>query len=140
MSNPEILHPVLAMILLAFVVWIVMFVTRLKFIAAEKIESCAMDTPEKLYSLLPPSALKSAYNFKNMFEVPVLFMAMCFYLYLTGLADNTHVICAWVFVGFRVLHSLVHCSSNNVDHRFAVYLVSCIALWVMLVRALLAAI
>jgi hypothetical protein len=49
--------------------------------------------------------------------------------------DGLLVILAWGFVFFRVLHSVIHCTYNNVNHRFAVYAASClflIFLWVRL--------
>ena len=42
---------------------------------------------------------------------------------------------AWVFVGFRVLHSVMHCTLNIVNVRFALYLVAALALWFMLLRS-----
>ena len=135
-----ILNPVLAMLLLAFIVWIALFATRFKAIAATGLKAEDLSTPEDVQKQLPRYALNPAYNFKNLFEVPVLFVTLCFYLYLTGTADSTHITCAWIFVGFRYLHSAVQCSYNNVNHRFLIYLVSSIALWVMLARAILAAI
>jgi hypothetical protein len=65
----------------------------------------------------------------------VLFYVMCFYLAATGTADSIAINCAWLFVSFRVLHSIVQCSYNNVTHRFAAYLFSSIALWVMVIRS-----
>ena len=36
---------------------------------------------------------------------------------------------------FRVAHSLVYCTYNRVEHRFAAYLLSALALWLLVVRA-----
>ena len=58
---------------------------------------------------------------------------------LVGQVDQIHVYCAWIFLIFRVLHSLIHCSYNDVIHRFAVYIVSCVALWVMVLRVVVGA-
>ncbi|MFQ3322389.1 MAG: hypothetical protein ACI90U_000195 [Pseudomonadales bacterium] len=134
-GQTAILTPVLAMLLLAFVVWIVLFITRLKAIGELKIKPDAINTPDAVDSLLPNYARYPGHNFKNLFEVPVLFYIMCFYLYATGTADSVAINCAWAFVGLRVLHSIVQCSYNNVNHRFAAYFFSCIALWVMVLRS-----
>lgn len=135
-----ILPPVLAMMLLVLIVWLVMFATRFKAIGAEKIPADELATPDLVQQRLPLYAMKPAHNFKNLFEVPTLFIALCFYLYLTGTADSTHVTCAWVFVAFRYLHSFIQCGYNNVNHRFMAYAISCLALWVMLIRAIVGAI
>ena len=42
-------------------------------------------------------------------------------------------------LALRALHSLIHCSYNRVAHRFGVYILAAIALWVMVVRAFLSA-
>ena len=48
-----------------------------------------------------------------------------------GVRDSNYVVGAWIFVGFRVIHSLVHCSVNNIKLRFSAYCISTIALWWM---------
>ena len=44
-----------------------------------------------------------------------------------------------MFVGFRALHSLIHSTVNIVIARFLAYLAATIALWFMLIRAVLTA-
>lgn len=126
------------MLCLALAVWVWMFITRFRFIAAENIAPDELSTPEQVYSTLPPYAANPGYNFRNLFEVPVLFYVLCLVLFTTQSVDSIHLVCAWVFVGFRILHSLIQCSYNNVNHRFGVYAIACLALWVMLIRAVLA--
>ena len=49
---------------------------------------------------------------------------------------------AWVYVGLRVMHSLVHLTYNRVRDRLIVYAASAAVLamiWIRLFRALLAA-
>lgn len=133
-----ILSPVLAMLSLTFAVWVWMFVSRFRFIGANRIDPQDMATPKQLYDLLPPSAANAGYNFRNLFEVPVLFYVLCFYLVLTQQVDSMHVTCAWLFVVLRAVHSVIQCSYNNVNHRFGVYALGCIVLWVMLFRAVFA--
>jgi hypothetical protein len=41
---------------------------------------------------------------------------------------------AWGFVVLRIVHSLIHCSYNNVNHRFAAYALSCLFLLFMWIR------
>ncbi len=51
--------------------------------------------------------------------------------------DASHVAAAWVFAGFRALHSAVHCTFNLVLLRFYLYLFASLALWYMAARAAL---
>ena len=136
--DTSLLPPVLAMVGLTFAVWLWMFITRFRYILANRIDAQDMATPKELYALLPSLAANSGYNFQNLFEVPVLFYVVCFYLVLMQQTDSLHLTCAWIFVVLRVIHSVIQCSYNNVNHRFAVYALSCIALWVMLARAVFA--
>ena len=79
-----------------------------------------------------------AQNLRNLFELPVVFYALCLYLYVTGTADLAYVIGAWLFVGLRALHSAVHCSLNIVMLRFAAYMAGALVVWFMVLRAALA--
>ncbi len=130
----SILSPVLAMLCLTFLVWLWMFATRFRFMAVEKTDAQDLSTPTQVYNTLPPYAANPGYNFRNLLEMPVLFYIICIVLFITQSVDSTDIICAWVFVAFRVVHSLVQCSYNNVNHRFGVYAVSSVAMWVMLAR------
>jgi hypothetical protein len=76
-------------------------------------------------------------NFKNLFEIPVVFYALTLYLYATSQVDSFYVNAAWIFVAFRVLHSAVHCTFNLVILRFYLYLFSTLAVWTIAVRAAL---
>jgi hypothetical protein len=51
--------------------------------------------------------------------------------------DTIHLVAAWVFFGFRVLHSAVHCTFNRIPLRFFLYLAAAVALWLMVVRVAL---
>jgi hypothetical protein len=87
--------------------------------------------------LLPDAVNYPANNFKNLFELPVLFYGLCLFLHVTGSVDKGYVIAAWLFLAFRVLHSIVHCTSNIVMLRFYLYLAAALALWFMLGRAVI---
>ena len=136
----ELALPIASMMLLTLVVWIVMFAKRLGYMQAHNVDVEQMKTPAETQALVPGDASAPANNLRNMTELPVVFYVVALYLTVFGQVDSLHVTCAWVFVGFRVLHSLIHCSYNRVMHRFLAYLVSSLALWVMVVRAFLGAV
>lgn len=136
----ELALPIASMMLLTLVVWIVMFVKRVGYMQAHNVDVEQMKSPADTQALVPGDASAPANNLRNMTELPVVFYVVALYLTVFGQVDQLHLTCAWVFVGFRVLHSLIHCSYNRVMHRFLAYLVSSLALWVMVVRAFLGAI
>ena len=135
MMNAAILQPVLAMFVLTAVVWVVLYARRLPAMRKAGVPTQNYTTPDKGAALLPESVAYPANNFRNLFELPVLFYALCLYLYVTGTADATDVTAAWVFMAFRVVHSAIHCTVNIVIWRFGAYLVSTLALFFMIGRA-----
>jgi len=134
MQNTEIFDPFIGMLLLTFVVWVVMYVRRIAFMKKNNIDAQRLATPERGAKIIPEEISYPSNNLKNLFELPVIFYALCVYLYVTGQVDALYVTAAWVFFGLRVLHSLIQCTVNVVMARFAAYALSSIALWFMLLR------
>ena len=139
MNSQVILQPMLAMMVLTAIVWFVLYARRLPAMRKVGVSSQEYTTPDKGAALLPESVSYPAHNFRNLFELPVLFYALCLYLFVTGTAQDVDVVAAWAFVGFRALHSLIHSTVNVVIARFLAYLAATIALWFMLARAVLGA-
>jgi hypothetical protein len=126
--------PFLAMMLLTLVVWLYMFVRRIRFLTSAQIDPDTL-TPAKLAEISPPAVANPSDNLKNLFEMPVIFYALVLYLLVTGGADTVYVAAGWTFVGFRALHSALHCTVNIVMLRFTLYALSSLALWFMVLRA-----
>lgn len=139
MPSSELALPFTGMLILTMVVWIYMFIQRTVYINAENLDIEDMKTPVDTERLIPADVSISNNNLKNLFELPVLFYAVCLYLTLSLQVDDIHIYCAWAFLIFRILHSVIHCSYNKVVHRFGAYFVAGVALWVMVVRAFLGA-
>jgi hypothetical protein len=132
---PPLLAPMLCMMVLTAAVWLFMYVRRLGYMLAHGIHAQRVSSPQKMAELIPEAVERPANNLRNLFEMPVLFYALCLLLVQQGWAQALDVQLAWAFVGLRALHSLVHCTINHVNARFAFYALSSIALWVMLGRA-----
>ena len=139
MNDTQILMPMLAVMVLTAVVWFVLYARRLPAIAKAGKPTQAYTTPDKGAALLPDEVHYPANNFRNLLELPVLFYALCLYLYVTGSAGHADVIAAWVFFAFRVVHSAIHCTVNIVKARFVTYCIATLALWFMLARAVIGA-
>jgi hypothetical protein len=137
MTQSAIFGPVFATVLLTFVVWVYMYIRRIRFINGNDISPADLAVPGALAELSPPEVSNPSDNFKNLFEVPVLFYVLALYLYVTSQVDGTHLAAAWIFVGFRVLHSAIHCTVNIVMLRFYLYLISTLAVWFIAARAVL---
>lgn len=74
-------------------------------------------------------------NYMNLMEMPVLFYVACVAGTAATIATPAMVALAWLYVGLRVVHSVVHVTYNRIIHRFAVFALSnvvLVALWALL--------
>lgn len=72
-------------------------------------------------------------NFKNQFEVPVIFYALSLLIIVAGTASTVIIAAAWVFVIGRIIHALIQLTKNIIfPWRFLVFLLTALALIVML--------
>ena len=137
MEQTAIFAPFLALMTLTLLVWIYMYVRRIAFIRRERIDARRLEIPGELARLTPAAVSNPSDNLKNLFELPVLFYGLALLLFVTDNVDAVYVAAAWVFVAFRAAHSAVHCTFNRVMVRFSCYLAASLALWFMLLRAVL---
>ena len=125
MSDP-IWLPCAAMVGLTAAVWVKLYADRLGEMRAKRIDPQALASARAAAQLERPQA---AENFRNLFEVPVLFYVLCVALVLNGGSTPAFVTAAWVYVALRVVHSLIHVSYNRVTHRFLAYVASTLLLF-----------
>ena len=137
MNASTILPPFFGVMLLTLAVWMHMYLRRISYLLREKIELRTIDTPEKAASVVPGEVSLASHNLKNLFELPVFFYAICLYLFVSDSVDRIHLLAAWWFFAFRVVHSLIHCTYNRVEHRFAAYMLAAIGLWTMVIRSVI---
>jgi hypothetical protein len=137
MNQAAIFQPFAATMLLTLAVWVYMYWRRIPFILKSRLTPQQL-TPQELARLSPPAIANPSDNLKNLFELPTVFYAVVLYLFATQQVDRGYLIAAWIFFGFRLLHSAVHCSFNYVPLRFWLYAISALALWFMVLRVALA--
>jgi hypothetical protein len=135
MTQNAIFSPFLAMMFLTLLVWVYMYIRRISFITRRKISSQDLAVPGALAQISPPSVSNPSDNLKNLFEIPVLFYVLVLYLFITKQVDTIYVNASWIFVIFRVLHSIVHCTFNLIMLRFYLYLFATLAVWFIAIRA-----
>lgn len=133
MFYKPMLLPLLAMVFLTFLVWFYLFARRIPEILHKNIHIGDLRDRNLAHGLLPDSAAASN-NLKNLFEMPVLFYAAVLLSLLLMIQDSTLVLLSWGFVALRYAHSLIHCGYNDVNHRFAVYAISCLFLLLIWIR------
>jgi hypothetical protein len=138
MAQDAIFSPFFATVFLTLLVWVYMYIRRISFITSIKIPSNDLAVPGTLAQISPPNVSNPSDNLKNLFEIPILFYALVLYLFITKQVDAVYVNAAWVFVIFRALHSVVHCTFNLIMLRFYLYLFATLAVWFIAIRAALA--
>jgi hypothetical protein len=131
MSELSLVFPMLAMVLLTFVVLIVLFRSRVRMVR----EGHAPVSYFRLFqgSQEPEYAAKPARHLANLFEAPTLFYAGCLAAMVVGAHGTTAVLLAWGYVAARVAHAVIHLGANRVRHRLRAYFVSwllLLALWI----------
>jgi hypothetical protein len=129
MADTRIFLPALAMAGLTFVVWLRMYFARVGEMKRERIHPQAIATSPQMAARLQDT--RAADNFRNLFELPVLFYLALTTAALTSQITTLVLILAWTFVALRSVHSAIHCSYNKVMHRFQAYLAGAIVLWVL---------
>lgn len=129
MTDPRIFLPALAMAGLTFVVWLRMYFSRIGEMKRERIHPQSVATSPQMAAALKDT--RAADNFRNLFELPVLFYLALVVAVQTAQVGALTLALAWTFVALRALHSAIHCSYNKVIHRFYVYFAGGVALWAL---------
>ncbi len=90
---------------------------------------------ETMQGEAPELIIKTGNHLRNLMEVPPLFYIASLLVMLLGKTDPVFVWLAWAYVSFRVLHSLVHLTFNQVMSRLTMFVFSnvvLLAIWVRL--------
>ena len=133
MSSTQIFWPAFAQVILTMVVMVAMGKARSASVRARKqsLNDIAMNRPEDW----DEEATKTANNFKNQFEMPVLFFAAIGFALAFRMVDPVLVGLAWLFVIARAVQTTIHIGNNQVQQRAIAYLVGVAALlgmWLIL--------
>ena len=128
MIAPQMMYwPAVAMAALTLVVWLHMYFRRIAQMQRERIHPQAVATSSQSSARLTDSA--AADNFRNLFELPVLFYVALVVAAQTAQVTAVTLALAWLFVALRIAHSAIQCSYNKVMHRFYVYVAGGMALF-----------
>ena len=98
-----ILLPPTALALLTGLVFIKLYRDRIAEIRARRIHPQQLATAKAAHETLQNVAASD--HFRNLFEVPVLFYALCGFLAITQLSTLLLLACAWGYVVLRAAHT-----------------------------------
>ncbi|MBX3565039.1 MAG: MAPEG family protein [Sphingomonas sp.] len=135
--HTEILSPVVALIAWTLVMLVWTMAVRLPALKKAGIDmsKASGGHPGILDGKIPDKAQWPAHNYIHLVEQPTLFYAVCFALALLGQGDGMNATIAWIYVGLRVLHSLVQATFNKISIRFLLFVLSTLALMALTLHA-----
>lgn len=107
--------------LLTFAVGIYMLLVRIQEMKKNRIHPQATALSAQRAERLQDSRVSDNYN--HLFELPVLFYALCALAIASQHIPAWLPVMAWLFVIARVCHTLIQCTYNKVMHRFYVFLI-----------------
>ena len=125
----ELVYPMAAMVLLTFVVLILMFRSRVRAVRAGEVSGVYYKTYQGGEE--PRASAQFSRHFVNLFESPTLFYIACVVAMVTGQSGSALLVLAWLYVAMRVVHALIHTTTNKIQPRIGIYMASWIVLIVM---------
>jgi hypothetical protein len=140
MIGMAILQPVVALAAWTMVMWAWMYWTRIPAMNAAKVnpEDLSTMARARFDELMPPSVNWKAANYNHLHEAPTVFYAIALLLAIVGQGDGLNATLGWIYVGLRVVHSLVQAIVNRVMVRFAVFMASSVVLIALILHAAIA--
>ncbi|PSM18498.1 MULTISPECIES: MAPEG family protein [Nitratireductor] len=136
MNQTAIIWPMIAHVVLVYCIYAL--IARRRYAAIEAGSAKPSQFRENVVE--PPESQFVRNNLANQFELPVLFHSGCLALYVTGGAGLVAVVLAWLFVASRVVHAVIHVTTNRIRHRqpaFALGFLALGAMWLWLALHLL---
>lgn len=131
--NLAFFWPMFGMVVLTAMVWVRMYLVRVAEMKEKRISPQKVSLSGQAAQLLENT--NAADNFRNLFEVPVLFYTICVVLLISGNDSQLLLGMSWLFVALRALHSFIHVTYNRVLQRFKVYILGTLLLYAMWVVA-----
>ena len=136
MNQAAIFFPLFALAGWTFAILLLIPYKRIKAVVLKQLVADDFKLGES--KNVPPSVSLPNQNYVNLLELPVLFYVVCLVLYVTNSVDAIAIYLAWAFVGFRMMHSVIHLTSNHIFRRFIVFAIGFFVLVAMWVRAFVA--
>jgi hypothetical protein len=137
MDGKEILAPVVALVAWSLIVMMWMVVTRLPAMkrAGINMKGLKGGRPGALDGVLDEQVQWKAHNYIHLMEQPTLFYAIAITLAVLGEGGGINATIAWVYVGLRVVHSIVQGTVNVIAWRFTIFALASLALVALTIHA-----
>jgi hypothetical protein len=131
----DIIYPVFSLVMLTFIVAFATGISRVISVRRREVNPkhyilMTGDTP-------PDYVQKIGRNFANLLETPILFYLLAALVVALKIDSALMLNLAWLYVGLRLVHTLIHISYNYVIHRFMAFVLSMLtllAMWIEFIR------
>jgi len=131
----DILQPAIALMIWTMIIWALMYATRIPAMQKAKIQPDDAQLTGLLDQKLPRQVQWKAHNYNHLHEQPTVFYAVSIILAILGHGDGMNAFLAWIYVGLRVIHSLVQVTANKVVVRFVLFAISSVVLIALIASA-----
>lgn len=123
MEYSSLLAPLVALVAWTLVIMAWMAVTRLPAMKRAGIDVFKLvgGRGQNLEGVIPDQVQWKSHNYSHLLEQPTIFYAIVLTLAMMGMDQPINVYLAWGYVGLRMLHSLIQCTSNIVRFRFPLF-------------------
>ncbi|MGE5953340.1 MAG: MAPEG family protein [Qipengyuania vulgaris] len=135
MIDAEILQPVVVLMAWTMVMWAWMYATRIPAMSKANIKPDDARKTKGLDDSLPAEVQWKAHNYNHLHEQPTVFYAVCLLLAMVGWGDGMNALLAWIYVGLRIIHSVVQVTANKVMVRFVLFALSSVVLIALIFHA-----
>ncbi len=127
MNQTTIFWPVIAHVVLIYIVYFMLGVRRKAAVEAGSVKVSEFRENRNE----PPQSLFVHNNLLNQFQLPILFYVVCLCLYVTHGNSIVTLIMAWIFVVSRYFHAFVHVTSNRIALRQPSFVLGFLVLAIM---------
>ena len=129
------LAPILALVLWTMFIWVIMLLRLIPYLTTAQVDPQSTRSPHGEWRKDRPERVQFATdNYNHLFEQPTLFYALMVFLQISGGTETWVSVLAWLFVGLRIVHSLIQITVNHVMTRFAAFFLSMIVLIIISLR------
>jgi hypothetical protein len=132
-----ILQPAVALMIWTMIIWAWMYASRIPAMQKAEIAPDDAQVTGLLDQKLPREVQWKAHNYNHLHEQPTIFYAVCIVLAIIGAGDGLSAFLAWIYMGLRVIHSIVQVTANKVMVRFVLFALSSVVLMVLIMEAAL---
>ena len=134
----DILQPAVALMIWTMIIWAWMYVSRIPAMQQAEIQPDDAQIVGLLDQKLPRQVQWKAHNYNHLHEQPTVFYAVAIILAILGQGDGMNAFLGWIYMGLRVVHSLVQVTANKVIVRFVLFAISSVVLIALIAKAALA--